>query len=147
MPHKAKLCFAVVLKNFGGNSLKTSLFIPKIYYLRNKLRNTQKDYFCQQVWKGEKSEEILDLVETTVFVQSSKMGQLLTTNVSLHKISHIQLNYAFLLFWSIFGLIHWKLLFLVQKVTISERRTEILRKFIFLNKFERGKPRGKIGLV
>ena len=25
----AKLCFSVVLKNFGGNSLKTSLFIQK----------------------------------------------------------------------------------------------------------------------
>ena len=51
--------------------------------------------------------------------------------------SHIQLNYAFLLFWSIFGKIHWKLLFLVQKVTISERSTELLRKFVFLNKFEK----------
>ena len=66
------------------------------------------------------------------------MGQLLTKTVFLHKMSHIQLNYVFLLFRSIFGLVHWKLLFLVQKVTISESSKEILRKFVFLNKFEKG---------
>ena len=42
--------------------------------------------------------ENLDLVETTVFVQSSKMRQLLPKTVFLDKINHIQLNYAFLLF-------------------------------------------------
>ena len=51
--------------------------------------------------------------------------------------SHIQLNYAFLLFWSIFGEFLLKLLFLVKKVTISENSPEILRKFVFLNKFEK----------
>ena len=50
--------------------------------------------------------------------------------------SHIQLNYAFLLFWSIFWLIHWKLLFLVQKVIISESSTEILRNLFFLTSFK-----------
>ncbi len=38
-PHTAKLCFSVVLKRFRGNSLKTSLFVQKIEYLRKKLRN------------------------------------------------------------------------------------------------------------
>ena len=32
---------------------------------------------------------------------------------------------------------YWKLLSLVKKVTISEQSSEILRKFIFLNKFEK----------
>ena len=32
------------------------------------------------------------------------------TTVFFFKMSHIQLNYVFLLFWSIFGEIHWKLL-------------------------------------
>ena len=50
--------------------------------------------------------------------------------------SHIQLNYAFLFFWRIFGEIHREILFLVKKVTISETSTEILRKVIFLNQFE-----------
>ncbi len=35
----------------------------------------------------------------------------------------------------------------VKKVTISERRTEILRKFVFLNIFEKLKSRGKFGFV
>ena len=39
-PHTAKLCFSVVLKNFWGNSLKTSLFSPKIDSLRKKFINT-----------------------------------------------------------------------------------------------------------
>ena len=60
------------------------------------------------------------------------------------KMSHIQLNYDSLLFWSIFGEVHWKLLFLVKKVTISERSTEILRKFVFLNKFEKEQIQRKI---
>ena len=58
--------------------------------------------------------------------------------------SHILLNYASLLFWSILGEIHWKILLLVKKVTISERSTEILRKFVFLNKFEKGQILRKI---
>ena len=58
--------------------------------------------------------------------------------------SHIQLNYAFLLFWSVFGEIHWKIIFLVKNVTISERSSEILRKFVFLNKFEKDQIQKKI---
>ena len=49
--------------------------------------------------------------------------------------SRIELNYASLLVLSIFGEIHEKNLFLVNKLIISERSTEILRKFVFLNKF------------
>ena len=42
--------------------------------------------------------------------------------------SHIQLNYAALLFWSIFGKIHGNILFIVKKFIISERSIELLRK-------------------
>ena len=72
------------------------------------------------------------------------MGQVLTKTVFLRKISHIPLNYAFLLFWSIFRLIHCKLHFLFKKVTISERSTEILRRCVFFNKFEKGQYKRKI---
>ena len=58
--------------------------------------------------------------------------------------SLIQLNYAFLLFWSIFGEIYRELLFLVQNLTFSEKSPEILRKFVFLNKFEKVKIKRKI---
>ena len=51
---------------------------------------------------------------------------------------HILLNYAFMLFWSIFGEIHRELLFLVKKGTFSEKSTEIFRKFVFLTMFENG---------
>ena len=51
--------------------------------------------------------------------------------------SHLQLDYAFLLFWSIFGEIHCKLLLLVKKVTLRERSSEIYGKFVFLNKLEK----------
>ena len=53
--------------------------------------------------------------------------------------SNILLNYAFLLFWSIFEKIQRELFFLDIKVTISETKSEILRKFVFLTMFERGK--------
>ena len=65
----------------------------------------------------------------------------------LNKLSHIQLNYAFLLFWSIWGEIHRELFFLDIKVTISETRTEILRNLVFLTMFEWGKSWKKFGFV
>ena len=50
--------------------------------------------------------------------------------------SHILLNYDFLLFLRILGEIHREPFFLDIKVTISEKSTEILRKFVFLTMFE-----------
>ena len=50
------------------------------------------------------------------------------------------LNYAFLLFGSIFGKVHRELFSLDIKVIISETNNEILRNFFFLTMFERGKP-------
>ena len=50
--------------------------------------------------------------------------------------SHIQTTYACLLFWSILGEIQSELPFFV-KLTFSERSTEILRKFVYLNTFEK----------
>ena len=58
--------------------------------------------------------------------------------------SHMQIIYAFLFFLSIFGKIHRKILFLVKKVTLSGSSMEILRKFVFLNKFEKGQTKRKI---
>ena len=49
------------------------------------------------------------------------------------------------IFWSIFGEFHWKILFLVKKEeSISERSSEIIRKFVFLNQFEKEKIQMKI---
>ena len=57
---------------------------------------------------------------------------------------YIHLNYAFLLFRIIFVEIHRELHFLVKKVIISGRNTEILRKFVLHNKFEMGQIPRKI---
>ena len=73
-------------------------------------------------------------------------GTILKKYVFLPTLCHIQLNYVFLLFWFFFAEIHRELLFLVQKVTISERRTKILRKFVSLNMFENNKSLRKFGL-
>ena len=48
-----------------------------------------------------------------------------------------KLNFSVLL--KHFREIHRELHFLVKIVTFSERSTEILRKFVFLNMFEKGK--------
>ena len=113
-PHTTKLCFSVILKHFLVISLKTSLFIQKSGFLRKKLRITTNIFFSQQVWKGANLRKIRICLKN-FFVQSSKTGQILTEIVFLLKMIHIPSNYAFLLFWIIFGLIHCKLIFLFDK--------------------------------
>ena len=80
-----------------------------------------------------------EFFSTTILDQTSNRGQILTKTVFLSKVSHILLNYALLLFWRIYEEIHREYLSLVKKVTISERSTEIFRKYGFLTMFERGK--------
>ena len=60
------------------------------------------------------------------FEKTSKMGEILTKTFFLLKVSHIQLNYAFLMFSTIFGKIHGEFLFLVKKVTIPEKAQKYL---------------------
>ena len=66
-----------------------------------------------------------------------KMGTNISKNVLPLKLSHLQLNYAFLLFSSIFGEIYCKLHFILKKNYYLRRRSEIPGKFVFLNKFEK----------
>ena len=60
--------------------------------------------------------------------------------------SHILLNYAFLLFLSIFGEIHREPLFLVKKKTFSEKSTEILRIFFFYRVWKGANPEENLDL-
>ena len=53
-----------------------------------------------------------DLIENTFYVQASEMGQLLPKTVLLHTMSHIQLNYAFLVFLKNFAEIDNILIFM-----------------------------------
>ena len=64
----------------------------------------------------------------------------------LQKVSHIVLNYAFLLFWSVLGEFIEKFSFNI-KVTSAETSTEILSQFVFLTMFDRGKILRKIWFV
>ncbi len=57
--------------------------------------------------------------------------------------NHIQIKYAFVLFCSILGEIDREHIFLVKKGAISERSTEILREFVFLNMFDKGQIMNK----
>ena len=85
--------------------------------------------FSQQFWKGTNPEENLNLFKQLFLIKPVKWGKYYQRRVFLLKVSYKQLNYAFLLFWSIRGEIYRELLFLVQKVTFSEKSREILRNF------------------
>ena len=121
---------------FGKIHRELLFFVQKVAISERSIEIPRKFFFLKY-WKG-KSWVKLRFVKTTFFDQTSKWRHKLTKTVFLPTVSHIELNYAFLLFWSIFGEIHRELLFLVKKVSISERSTEIIRKFVFLNMFEKG---------
>ena len=61
-------------------------------------------------------------------------------------VSHIELNYAFLLFWNIFREIQRELLFLVKK-WLSQKRAMKNSEICFFNMFEKGKSWLKLGFV
>ena len=65
----------------------------------------RKFYFLNKFEKGQIQMKILIFLKS-VFDQTSKMGQILTKKNFLLKMCHIQLNYSFVLFLSIFGEIH-----------------------------------------
>ena len=65
------------------------------------------------------------------------MGEIFTKPFFSLKVSHILLSYAFLYFGKIFGDIQRELLFIVQKLTISEEHLNT-QKFFFLKMFEKG---------
>ena len=52
--------------------------------------------------------------------------------------SHIQLNYAFLLFWSIFEEFHWKILFLVKKKNYLRKKLWNNQKVCFSQQVWKG---------
>ena len=76
-------------------------------------------------------EENLDLFKQLFLNKTSKVDKYYQKLFFL-KVSQILLNYAFLLLWRILRVIHRELFFLVNKVTISETSTEILRNLFFL---------------
>ena len=120
------------------------LFLVKKWLPQIGAQKYSESLFIYTSLKSGKSRGKFGYFVNNPFVQSSKTEQILIKTVFLLKMSHIPPNYAFLLFCIFFGQIHCKVLFLFKKETISERSTEILRKFVFLNKFEKGKMKRKI---
>ena len=134
-PHSAKLYFSNVFKFFNGNWLETSLLGQKNYLPQKVAKNYTEFFFFQQVWKWENHEEKFRFDGNKFFGQTSERGQILEKMVILLKIRHRQVNYVFLVFWSFFSGIAWKLLIWINKLTISEKAQK-LRKLSVLNTFE-----------
>ena len=103
------------------------------------LRNLLNIIFLKRV----NPEENLDLFKQLFLIKPVK-GDNIKKKIFLLKLSHLELNSAFLLFWSILGEIQSEVLFLVQKGALSEKSKEIRRKFVFLNMFEKGQILWKI---
>ena len=141
MPHTAKLFFSVVLKHFWRNSQRTSLFRPKSDMSERSTEILRKFVFLNIFEKGQILRKI-GVCLNNFFYQTSKMVEILTKTVFLLQVRHIQPNYAFLLFWSIFGEIQ-RTSFLVKKVTLTKEHW-ITQNFFFLNMFEKGKILRKI---
>ena len=134
------------MKHFWGNSQRTSLLSPKSDYLRKEHRNTQKICFSSHIWEVQILRKIW-ICLNNCFDHTSKLGEILIKTVFLSKVSHIQLNYAFLWFCSILEEIHRELLFLV-KTCLSQRGILKYSESLFsLTGLKRRKSRGKFGFV
>ena len=90
-------CLSHIWKIFTENIS----FSQKIDYLEIKHRITQKNRISQQFLLWANPEEYFYLMETTPFIQTSDIVQILTKMIYLLPKTHIQLNYAFQLFWII----------------------------------------------
>ena len=131
------------MKHFRGNSERTSLFSPKSDFLRKENRKTHKFVFLN-MFENRQTLRKIWICLNNCFWSNQWKGTNIKQKLFFSPMSNIQLNYALLLFWSILEEIHRELLFLDQKVTFSERRTEILTNFFFLNMFENGQILRKI---
>ena len=129
--------------HFRAYSLKNSLFSQKNILERSSEIN-RKFVSLNKIEKEQIQRKIRICCKQSFLLKAVKQDKYKQKNILLLKTSNIQLNYPSLLFCSILGEVHWKILFLVKKVTISERITEILRKLIFLNKFEKAQILRKI---
>ena len=132
--------------SFFGEIHWKIVFLVKNMTISERSTEILRIFFFNKFEKG-RIKRIIWICLNKYFCQSSKMGQLLTKIVFLHKLSHIQLNYATQLFLRILDLILWKPLFFVLKVTISERNREILWNLYFLTILKRRKSWGKFGFV
>ena len=102
----------------------------------------RKFIFSQQVRKVANPEENLDLFKQLFLIKAVKVDKCNKNCFSPQ--NEPQLNYAFVFFVAFLGKIYWKLLFLVKKVTISERSSEKRLKFVFSTSLKSGNPEEKL---
>ena len=119
-----------------GKIHKEPFFLDKKLAISETSTEIIRNMFFLPCLKRVNTEENLDLFKQLFLIKPIK-GDKKKKKKFLLKVSHILLNYAFLLFLSTFEEIHRELFFLVIKVTIVETSIEKLRKFVFLTMFEK----------
>ena len=127
-----------------GNIHREPLFLVKKVTLSEKRTEILRQFVLLPMFQKGQILRKICICLNNYFLLNQKKEKTLTKTVFLPKVSHILLNYAFRLFWSIFGEIHREIFFLIKNVTISEMSTEILRKFFFLTMLEKGQILMKI---
>ena len=130
-----------------GEIHRELFFIDIKVAISEKRTKIVRNFFFLTMFEWSKILRLIWICLNNRFLINQWRGLILTITVFLHKLGHIQLTYATLLFWSILGEIHRELFFLDIKVTISETWNKTLRKLVFLTIFERGKSWGEFGFV
>ena len=137
MSHKLlNYAFLLFWSIFVGNSQKSKKWISQ----KRALKYLESLFFLPCL-KGANPEEFF-LFKQLFFITPVKGDNYLQNLFFSPKWP--LLNYAFVMFSSIFGEIHRELLFLVKKVTIIEMRTEIIWNIFFLPCLLRGEILRKI---
>ena len=108
------------------------LFLVKKVIISEWSSEVLKKCFFQKKLKSLKSRWKFRFSGNNYVVHTRKMGHILQNNVFLLNMSHIQLNYAFMLFWSIFEEIHWTIFFIIKKI-ISQYETQKNSEYLFFS--------------
>ena len=82
-------CFEAFLEN---------ILIELLFLVQKVTISEKSTEILRKLFYWERPEENLDLSKQLFLTKPVKIGEILTKTVFLHKVSHIQLNYAFLLF-------------------------------------------------
>ena len=135
-------CFEAFLEKF----IENFSFRHKINYLRNEHWNTQKVCFSYHVGKLANPEVNLDLFKQLFLIKPVRKDKYYKEMFFSKREPH-SAKLCLSVVLKLFEKIHRKLFFLNVKVTIWKTSTEILREFVFLNMFERGKYCGKFGFI
>ena len=118
-------CFKAFLKKFIENfSFRHKMTISK------RALKYSEIYFSYHFWKGKILRKIWFCLNYC-FGSNQLSGINIKKKIFLHKVSHILLNYAFLLFWSIFVEIHRVLFFLDKRGYLRNEHWNTQKVFFY----------------